>query len=116
MHRGHLLSRAHRQIAALAGGFVPQETTGNVYATGSAGRAILEALVAAEQAAGRLTAHDTLMAQVLIRVLTGGDHTGFQDETTWLDLEREGFLRLIGTPATQARMESMLTHGKPLRN
>ena len=33
-----------------------------------------------------------------------------------LDLEREAFLSLCGDPKTQARMQHMLTTGKPLRN
>ena len=33
-----------------------------------------------------------------------------------LDLEREAFLSLCGTPETQARLQAMLTTGKPLRN
>jgi len=33
-----------------------------------------------------------------------------------LDLEKEGFLYLCGTEATQARIEHMLKTGKPLRN
>jgi len=33
-----------------------------------------------------------------------------------LELEREGFLRLLKTPATLARIEHMLETGKPLRN
>ena len=37
-------------------------------------------------------------------------------ETYLLDLEREAFLSLAGEPATQARIKSLLTTGKPLRN
>ena len=33
-----------------------------------------------------------------------------------LDLEREGFLRLLGTRETQERIGHMLKTGKPLRN
>jgi len=33
-----------------------------------------------------------------------------------LDLEREAFLSLCGDPKTQARIQHMLTTGKPLRN
>jgi 3-hydroxyacyl-CoA dehydrogenase len=33
-----------------------------------------------------------------------------------LDLEREAFLRLLGTAETQARIKAMLETGKPLRN
>jgi 3-hydroxyacyl-CoA dehydrogenase len=33
-----------------------------------------------------------------------------------LDLEREAFLRLLGTKETQERIAHMLKTGKPLRN
>jgi 3-hydroxyacyl-CoA dehydrogenase len=37
-------------------------------------------------------------------------------EQAVLDLEREAFLSLCGMPMTQARMQSLLQTGKPLRN
>jgi 3-hydroxyacyl-CoA dehydrogenase len=33
-----------------------------------------------------------------------------------LELEREAFVSLCGEPLSQARMQYMLQHGKPLRN
>jgi 3-hydroxyacyl-CoA dehydrogenase len=38
------------------------------------------------------------------------------DEEYLLDLEREGFLKLVGTRKSQERIEHMLKKGKPLRN
>jgi 3-hydroxyacyl-CoA dehydrogenase len=38
------------------------------------------------------------------------------DEDYLLDLEREGFLKLVGTKKSQERIEFMLKKGKPLRN
>jgi 3-hydroxyacyl-CoA dehydrogenase len=37
-------------------------------------------------------------------------------EQDLLDLEREAFLRLLGTRETQERIKYMLKTGKPLRN
>jgi 3-hydroxyacyl-CoA dehydrogenase len=37
-------------------------------------------------------------------------------EQDLLDLERDAFLRLLGTKETQARIQHMLTTGQPLRN
>ena len=51
-------------------------------------------------------------------MLTGGN-TDLQDEMSEqqiLDLERAGFMELIKTKATIARIEHMLQTGKPLRN
>jgi 3-hydroxyacyl-CoA dehydrogenase len=54
----------------------------------------------------------------IARILSGGDVTPgtLVSETQLLDLEREEFLKLIGTKKTQERIEHMLKKGKPLRN
>ncbi len=60
-----------------------------------------------------------MVAGELSGVLTGGpgaDHTEPLGEELLLKLEREAFMRLVKTDATLARMEQMLTTGKPLRN
>jgi 3-hydroxyacyl-CoA dehydrogenase len=38
------------------------------------------------------------------------------DEQWLLDLERKNFMELLATEKTRARVEYMLTNGKPLRN
>lgn len=96
--------------------FIPPVTTAGVFAAGAAARAVLDETIASHQVAGRFSAHDAFMASTLVHVLVGGDATGWRDETTWLDLECDAFLRLIRTPASPARMAYMLAHGKPLRN
>ena len=51
-------------------------------------------------------------------VMTGGDVPSgtWVDEQHILDLEREGFLSLLGEPMTMARIQHFLTTGKVLRN
>jgi 3-hydroxyacyl-CoA dehydrogenase len=50
-------------------------------------------------------------------VLCGGDRApGVASEQHFLDLEREAFLSLLGTPKTLARIQHTLKEGKPLRN
>jgi 3-hydroxyacyl-CoA dehydrogenase len=67
---------------------------------------------------GQATAHDVVVSRRLARVLCGGSVGGGSrvSEQYLLDLEREAFLGLAGEPATQARIKSLLTTGKPLRN
>jgi 3-hydroxyacyl-CoA dehydrogenase len=50
--------------------------------------------------------------------MTGGDLTRPTrvSEQYLLDLEREAFVSLCGTKATQERIAHMLKTGKPLRN
>ena len=61
--------------------------------------------------------HDMMIAEKLAHVLSGGRLTGEQkvSEQYLLDLEREAFLSLCGTPKTQERMQHMLKTGKPLQ-
>ena len=63
------------------------------------------------------TAHDALIAGQVARILCGGDGpAGTAGEQHFLDLERESFLYLLGTTATQERIENLLTHNAPLHN
>jgi 3-hydroxyacyl-CoA dehydrogenase len=67
--------------------------------------------------AGQITTHEVRIAHELAYILTGGDGPPRQaTERDILDLEREAFLRLLGTKETQERMAYTLRTGKPLRN
>jgi 3-hydroxyacyl-CoA dehydrogenase len=65
-----------------------------------------------------ISEHDMLIAEKLANILSGGRLSGEQtvSEQYLLDLEREAFLSLLGTPKTQERIQYMLKTGKPLRN
>ena len=67
---------------------------------------------------GKATPHDVVVSSALAGVLSGGDTdiTREVDEDELLELERTAFLKLVRTRATVARIEHMLTTGKPLRN
>jgi 3-hydroxyacyl-CoA dehydrogenase len=85
---------------------------------GPGARAVLEEQARGLALAGKATEHDVVVASALARVLTGGE-TWFgreMSEQDILDLEREGFLSLLGTEKTQERIVHTLTTGKPLRN
>jgi 3-hydroxyacyl-CoA dehydrogenase len=59
-----------------------------------------------------------MVSKKLAYVMCGGpvpDGTRVSDEYL-LDMEREAFLSLLGTPQTQDRIRHMLQTGKPLRN
>ena len=65
---------------------------------------------------GLVTPHDYVVSEHLTTVLSGGGDRGSIREWDMLDLEREAFIALVKTEATQARIEHMLTTGRPLRN
>lgn len=61
--------------------------------------------------------HDVRIGHELAYVLTGGDGPVREvSEQDILDLEREAFLKLLGTKKTQERIAHTLKTGKPLRN
>jgi len=67
--------------------------------------------------AGQITDHEVKIASELAYVLSGGDGPPRQvSEWDILDLEREAFLKLLGTRKTQERIAHTLKTGKPLRN
>ena len=67
---------------------------------------------------GKALAHDVTVSKALASVLCGGDHdlTAPTTEAQILEMEHREFMKLVHTPETQARIEHMLTTGKPLRN
>ncbi|MFL5617622.1 MAG: enoyl-CoA hydratase/isomerase family protein, partial [Gemmatimonadaceae bacterium] len=66
---------------------------------------------------GQITDHEVRIARELAYVLCGGDGPArVVSEQDILDLEREAFLRLLGTKETQERIAYTLKTGKPLRN
>jgi 3-hydroxyacyl-CoA dehydrogenase len=85
---------------------------------GESGIATLQMLVGTLRAGNYASDHDVKIAMKLANVLCGGvsgsTHAVTEDEI--LELEREAFLSLCGEPLSQARMQHMLQHQKPLRN
>jgi 3-hydroxyacyl-CoA dehydrogenase len=67
---------------------------------------------------GYISAHDALIGLKIATVMTGGNLTRPTrvSEQYLLDIEREAFVSLCGTKATQERIAHTLKTGKPLRN
>ncbi|MEP7271123.1 MAG: 3-hydroxyacyl-CoA dehydrogenase NAD-binding domain-containing protein [Acidobacteriota bacterium] len=67
---------------------------------------------------GYISDHDALVGTKIAEVLSGGNlsRPTRVSEEYLLDLEREAFVSLCGTKATQQRLAHMLKTGKPLRN
>jgi 3-hydroxyacyl-CoA dehydrogenase len=116
MNRDLLIADAKRRVVALAPGYVAP-TRRTIVATGSEGLGNLKYAAWAMHEAGQITDYEVTLASEISFVLTGGDGPPRTvTEQDILDLERDAFLRLLGTKQTQERMEHMLKTGKPLRN
>jgi 3-hydroxyacyl-CoA dehydrogenase len=118
MNRERLLAAAKAKALELARDYKPPEPP--VFALpGPSGRAALRLAVDNFVLAGKATPHDRVVAEALAELLTGGkaaDPELQTDEETLRKLAAKGFMALIRTGPTLARMEHMLETGKPLRN
>jgi len=117
MNRDRVLADAKARCLEMVDGYEPPEMATHRL-PGASGRAGLEMAVADLRRAGKATPHDEVVAEQLAIVLSGGDTdpTEELDDSDILDLEREAFMTLVRLPPTLARIEHMLTTGKPLRN
>jgi 3-hydroxyacyl-CoA dehydrogenase len=113
-----VIAEARKTALGLArGGWVPPRRR-TVKVPGRTGAAAIELFLYGMVQGNQATAHDGVVGKALAKVVTGGDVPWgtVRTEQDLLDLEREAFLSLAGTPATQARIQHMLQTGKPLRN
>jgi len=115
-NRERLLADAKARVLLLARDYVPPPEQ-RVEALGSRGFGDLLVSIQAQREAKRASEHDALVGREIAYILCGGDGAPRTvTETEILDLEREGFLRLLGTEKTQERIAYTLKTGKPLRN
>jgi 3-hydroxyacyl-CoA dehydrogenase len=116
MNRDRLLTDAIARVRDLAPDFVPPLPM-TTQALGKEALGNLKYGVWAMHEAGQITDFEVRLAGELAYVLSGGDGPPRTvTEQDVLDLEREAFLKLLGTKETQVRIEHMLKTGKPLRN
>jgi 3-hydroxyacyl-CoA dehydrogenase len=119
MNGDRLIADAKKEVLALAAsGYVQPQPRTDILALGMPALSTLKLGIHQMKRAGYISDHDAEIGTQLARILTGGDlnHQTRVSEQYLLDLEREAFLRLIGTRKTQDRIAHMLKTGKPLRN
>ncbi|MFT4979829.1 MAG: 3-hydroxyacyl-CoA dehydrogenase, partial [Myxococcota bacterium] len=117
MDADRLLADAKTLAIGLSKGYqAPRKTTFKL--PGASGRSPIELRLYELNQGGFATDHDVRVGQQIAHVLTGGDipSNTVVTEQHILDLEREGFLSLLGEQATLARIQHFLTTGKVLRN
>lgn len=116
MNRDRLIADAVARVVDLAPDYTAQLPR-TILALGKEAIGNLKYGVWAMREAGQITEHEVRIASELAYVLAGGDGAPRKvTEQDILDLERDAFLRLLGTKETQERMQYMLKTGKPLRN
>jgi 3-hydroxyacyl-CoA dehydrogenase len=119
MNADRLIADAKKEVLALAAsGYVQPQQRKDILALGAPALATLKLGIHQMKRAGYISDHDAEIGTQLARILTGGElnHPTRVSEQYLLDLEREAFLKLVGTRKTQERLAAMLKTGKPLRN
>ncbi len=99
-------------------GYLPPAVRSAIPVLGSPGRAQFEIALYQFEQGGYASEYDQYLGSRLAWIMTGGDLTGPAEvhEDYLLELEREVFLSLLGEEKTMARIQSILTTNKPLRN
>ena len=118
MNRDRLLFDAKaRALQMVAEGYKPPEPK-ELRLPGPTGRTALQLAVDGFRLQGKALPHDVTVSDALAEVLSGGatDFTTVITEDQVQKLEKKAFMALLRTGPTLARMEHMLTTGKPLRN
>ncbi len=117
MNRDRLLADAKARALSMVEGYEAPEAP-ELRLPGPTGHAALDLAVEGFRLQGMVTPHDLTVADAAADVLTGGDTdmTETLTEDDILKLERKAFIRLLKTPQTLARIEHMISTGKPLRN
>ena len=118
MNRDLLLAEAKQMALGLArAGYRPPPPR-RIKVVGNGGAATMNAALHNLADAHRISEHDAKIGRHLSRILSGGDVSpgAKVSEQHLLDLEREAFLSLCGEEKTRARIQTMLTTSKPLRN
>jgi 3-hydroxyacyl-CoA dehydrogenase len=116
MNRDRLISDAKARVLDLAPDYVvPLPRTITALGKEAFGNLLYAGWAMRE--GGAISDHEVRIARELAYVLCGGDGPPRTvTEQDILDLEREAFLRLLGTKETQERIGYTLKTGKPLRN
>ncbi|HEX8848801.1 MAG TPA: 3-hydroxyacyl-CoA dehydrogenase/enoyl-CoA hydratase family protein [Gemmatimonadaceae bacterium] len=116
MNRDLLIADAKRRVLDLAPDYVAPAPR-VIRALGRDGMGNLSYALFSFHEGGLATAHDVRIGHEIAYVLCGGDGPPrMVTERDILDLERESFLKLLGTKETQERIAFTLKTGKPLRN
>ncbi|MBW2298655.1 MAG: 3-hydroxyacyl-CoA dehydrogenase [Deltaproteobacteria bacterium] len=119
VNRDFLIEDAKKTVLAMnMEGYTPRRPLEDIRVAGENSFATMKMAIWTLHEQGYATDHDVTVAEKVAYVVCGGRvHADTKvSEQYLLDLEREAFLSLCGDPKTHARIQHMLTTGKPLRN
>ena len=117
MNRYRLLADAKAKALSLVANYAPPKPA-TYFLPGPSGKAAMSMAVDGFHRLGKATDYDVVVSDALATVLTGGDNDFITplDEDQILALEVKNFMSVVKKPGTYARIEHMLSTGRPLRN
>jgi 3-hydroxyacyl-CoA dehydrogenase len=112
------IGMAKEKVLQLAKNYMPPSVRNDIQVLGRGGLSVLYSAINEFRMGEYMSDYDVEIAQKIAYVLCGGDLTSPQkvDEQYLLDIEREGFLSLLGNQKTLDRIQYLLMNNKPLRN
>ena len=119
VNRDYLIEDAKKTVLAMnMEGYTPPRPLEEIRVAGENTFAMIKLALWTLHEQQYATDHDETVSTKVAYVLCGGNVLADTKVTEQylLDLEREAFLSLCGDPKTQARIQHMLSTGKPLRN
>jgi 3-hydroxyacyl-CoA dehydrogenase len=112
------IGMAKDKVLELSKDYIPPAPREDIEVLGRTGLGALYSAINEFRLAGYMSEYDVEIARKIAQVFCGGDLTGSQkvSEQYLLDLEREGFMSLLGNQKTLDRIQYLLMNNKPLRN
>ncbi|WP_208426329.1 MULTISPECIES: 3-hydroxyacyl-CoA dehydrogenase/enoyl-CoA hydratase family protein [Salinibacter] len=119
MHEDRRLYAAKQEVLRLSEqGYAPPPVMNKIKVLGETTLSTFKVALMQYREGKYITEYDEHLATQLGKVMCGGKLSSPQEvhEDYLIELEREVFLSLLGEEKTQARIQHMLEHNKPLRN
>ena len=109
---------AKEKVLELSKNYIPPSARDDIQVLGRAGMGVLYSAINEFRMGEYMSDYDVEIARKIAYVLCGGDLTSSQQvsEQYLLDIEREGFMSLLGNQKTLDRIQYLLMNNKPLRN
>lgn len=109
---------AKAKVIELAQNYTAPSLREDIQVLGRAGMSVLYSAINEFRMGEYMSDYDVEIAQKIAYVMCGGDLTAPQQvsEQYLLDIEREGFMSLLGNQKTLDRIQYLLMNNKPLRN
>ena len=109
---------AKEKVLELSKNYMPPSYRDDIYVLGRGGVSVLYSAINEFRMGEYMSDYDVEIARKIANVICGGDLTSPQkvSEKYLLDIEREGFMSLLGNQKTLDRIQYLLMNNKPLRN